>query len=66
VLGIAISGLLGLSAHGVAIVGKVRSGLPTPGVPDVHGALLAAAAGLLLVIDSESLGAAQTFAAKYS
>jgi high affinity sulfate transporter 1 len=69
VLGIAVGGLLGLSSHGVAIVGKVPSGLPTPSVPDIDGgelgALLAAAGGLLLVIYSESLGAAQTFAAKY-
>jgi SulP family sulfate permease len=69
VLGIAVSGILGLSAHGVAIVGKVPSGLPAPGVPDIDGgdvgALLAAAGGLLLVIYSESLGAAGTFAAKY-
>jgi sulfate permease, SulP family len=69
VLGIGVSGVLGLSAHGVEIVGKVPSGLPTPGVPDVDGgdvaALMAAAAGMLLVIFSESLGAAETFATKY-
>ena len=42
---------------------------PTPGVPSVHGGdvlpLITAAAGLLLVIFSESLGAADTFATKY-
>jgi sulfate permease, SulP family len=69
VLGIGVSGVLGLSTHGVEIVGKVPSGLPTPGVPDVNGgdvaALMAAAAGMLLVIYSESLGAAETFASKY-
>jgi sulfate permease, SulP family len=69
VLGIAVSSILSLSAHGVKIVGHVPSGLPTPGIPGIPGAdvlpLLAAAGGLLLVIFSESLGAADTFATKY-
>jgi SulP family sulfate permease len=69
VLGIVVSSALSLSEHGVKIVGHVPSGLPTPGVPSVHGGdvlpLITAAAGLLLVIFSESLGAADTFATKY-
>jgi SulP family sulfate permease len=69
VLGISISAALGLSDHGVEIVGHVPSGLPTPKVPNVSSSdavtLLAAAGGLLLVIFSESLGAAETFATKY-
>ncbi|MBV9941545.1 MAG: SulP family inorganic anion transporter [Solirubrobacterales bacterium] len=69
VLGIAVSSVLSFSARGVAIVGHVPSGLPTPGVPSVRGAdvapLLAAAGGMLLVIFSESLGAAENFATKY-
>jgi high affinity sulfate transporter 1 len=69
VLGIVVSGVLTLSAHGVTIVGEVPSGLPTPGVPSVPSAdiapLVAAAAGMLLVIFSESLGAAENFATKY-
>jgi sulfate permease, SulP family len=69
VLGILISGLLHLASHGVAIVGHVPSGLPTPAVPGVDSAdlaaLAAAAGGMLLVIFSESLGAANTFALKY-
>jgi SulP family sulfate permease len=69
VLGIVISGALDLSQHGVAIVGDVPSGLPSLGIPDVRSGdvvtLIAAAAGMLLVIYSESLGAAETFAAKY-
>jgi MFS superfamily sulfate permease-like transporter len=69
VLGIAVSGLLHLSHHGVEVVGHVPGGLPTPGVPSVPSAdlpaLLAAAGGLMLVIFSESLGAANTFATKY-
>jgi SulP family sulfate permease len=69
VLGIAISGLLHLSQHGVAIVGHVPRGLPSVSIPDVPSAhipaLMAAAAGMLLVIFSESLGAAENFATKY-
>ena len=69
VLGILVSSVFSLSAHGVDIVGHVPSGLPTPGVPSVRNAditpLLAAAGGMLLVIFSESLGAASNFATKY-
>jgi high affinity sulfate transporter 1 len=69
VLGIVISGALDLSQHGVAIVGDVPSGLPSLGIPDIQrgdvGALIVAAAGMLLVIFSESLGAAEAFAAKH-
>src|SRR5262249_8168975 len=68
-LGIAISAAFDLSGHGVAIVGHVPKGLPSVGLPDFHqgdiGALLAAAGGMLLVIFSESLGAADTFATKH-
>jgi high affinity sulfate transporter 1 len=69
VLGISISGALHLSQHGVAVVGHVLRGLPSvsiPSVPSAHiPALMAAAAGMLLVIFSESLGAAENFATKY-
>jgi sulfate permease, SulP family len=69
VLGIAISAALDLSSHGVAIVGTVPSGLPSVSVPHIAASdvapLMAAAAGMALVIFSESLGAAQTFAAKH-
>ena len=69
VLGILVSGAFDLSSHGVDIVGKVPSGLPSVSVPDIAAgnipALIAAAGGMLLVILSESLGAAQTFATKH-
>jgi high affinity sulfate transporter 1 len=69
VLGIVVSSAFHLSSHGVAVVGKVPSGLPSVGVPSIPSenipTLIAAAAGMLLVILSESLGAAQTFAVKY-
>jgi sulfate permease, SulP family len=47
----------------------VPRGLPTPAVPGIKSsdvaALLAAAGGVLLVIFSESLGAAENFATKH-
>ncbi len=69
VAGIVISAALDLASHGVQIVGDVPSGLPGLGLPSVDSAdaltLLAAAGGLVLVIYSESLGAADAFATKY-
>ena len=69
VLGIVISGALDLSSHGVEIVGTVPSGFPSVGLPDIPSgnipALIAAAGGMLLVIFSESLGAAENFATKH-
>ncbi len=68
-LGIGISAAFDLSSHGVEVVGKVPGGLPSLAVPHPPAAdivpLVAGAAGMLLVIFSESLGAAQTFATKY-
>jgi SulP family sulfate permease len=69
VAGIAVSAALDLSGRGVAIVGTVPSGLPSIGIPDVAAGdakeLLAAAAGMALVIFSESLGVAEDFAARH-
>ena len=69
VLGILLSSVFHLSSHGVAIVGKVPSGLPSVGAPHIAREniypLVAAAGGMLLVIFSESLGAAQAFATKH-
>ena len=68
-LGILVSSAFHLSNHGVAIVGKVPSGLPSVAVPSIPSqnipTLIAAAGGMLLVIFSESLGAAQNFATKH-
>ena len=69
VLGIVVGAAFHLSSHGVAIVGHVPSGLPPVSLPhppagDI-GALLAGAAGMMLVIFSESLGAATNFATKH-
>jgi sulfate permease, SulP family len=69
VLGIAISAAFDLSSHGVDIVGHIPGGLPTPAIPHPPAGdiatMVAGAGGLLVVIFSESLGAAQNFATKY-
>jgi sulfate permease, SulP family len=67
--GIALSALLDLSSHGVAIIGDIPTGLPSFEVPDVRmddlWVLLPSAIGMMLVIYSEALGAATTFAEKH-
>ncbi len=66
VVGIALVGALGLDDRGVAIVGHIDSGLPSLGLPDMgwtdYGALVSAAAGVLLVAFGEGLAAARTYA----
>jgi high affinity sulfate transporter 1 len=68
-LGIGLSALLDLSHHGVAIIGDIPTGLPSISVPDVRAddlwVLLPSAIGMMLVIYSEALGAATTFAEKH-
>jgi len=67
--GILVSWALHLDAHGVDTVGKVPAGLPSLHGLDlsVHDlwVLLPSAAGMMLVIFSEALGAAQNFADKH-
>ncbi len=69
VLGIVVSSALHLSEHGVDIVGNVPSGLPSIGLPHLPRGdiwtLAIGAAGMMLVIFSESLGAAENIASKY-
>ena len=66
---IAISAGLGLSGHGVKVVGTIPTGLPGVSWPhlklDDLWVLLPSAAGMMLVIFSEALGAGQTFADKH-
>lgn len=69
VLGILVSWALNLSAnYGVAIVGPVPAGLPPVTVPQFTlsnvEALLPGAIGLMLVMFSETIGAADAFATK--
>ena len=67
-LGITAVKLLHLNHHGVEIVGPIKSGLPSLGVPDVHlhdfGTLVAGGIGVMLVGFAEGLGAAKTYAAR--
>jgi sulfate permease, SulP family len=67
-LGIAAVKTFDLDRHGVAIVGPIKSGLPTLGFPDVGlhdiGALAAGGIGVMLVGFAEGLGAAKTYAAR--
>jgi sulfate permease, SulP family len=69
VVGITLSALLGLGNHGVATVGSIPTGLPSPAWPHLKASdlwiLLSGAAGMMLVIFSEALGAGQTFADKH-
>jgi len=66
---IAVSAALDLANHGVAVVGTLPQGLPTPALPaaplaDYLGMVLPAI-GVLLVAFSESLGVAREFADKH-
>jgi SulP family sulfate permease len=66
---IVISTVFHLDDHGVATVGKVAAGLPSVhavrlSIPNLW-VLLPSAIGMMLVIFSEALGAAQTFADKH-
>ncbi|HMX71468.1 MAG TPA: SulP family inorganic anion transporter [Solirubrobacterales bacterium] len=64
-LGIAAVSLLDLGSDGVAIVGEIKSGLPSVALPNVGlqdlGDLVAGAVGLMLVGFAESLAAAKAY-----
>src|ERR1035438_8039991 len=68
VVGIVISRVFQLHAHGVDIVGAIPAGLPHPSFPILTWSdwlqAAPAAVGLALVLYAESLGAARTFANK--
>ena len=69
--GLIATPVFSLEAHGVALVGTVPRGLPTPGLPDLdvfrdhYSTILAAAAGLLLIGFSQTAGDARAFAARH-
>jgi high affinity sulfate transporter 1 len=69
VLGILVSTVWNLSAHGVKVVGAIPAGLPSVSLPQIPlsdlGALLSGAVGLSLVIFSEALPAVDVYATKY-
>ncbi len=69
--GLLASSLLDLGDHGVALVGDVPSGLPSPALPDgdlftTHAATIGiAAVALLLIGFSQTAGDARAFAARH-
>src|SRR4051794_34096761 len=69
--GIAAASLFDLGGHGVALVGDVPSGLPSPAVPDLglvadHAAtIVIAAVALVLIGFSQTAGDARAFAARH-
>jgi sulfate permease, SulP family len=66
--GIVAVHLFNLDEHGVAIVGDIKSGLPSFGLPDVglsdYLDIAPAAIGAMLIGFAEGLGAAKTYAAQ--
>jgi high affinity sulfate transporter 1 len=69
VLGITISSVFDLASHGVATIGEIPTGLPSLGLPSLSASemwvLIPSAVGMVLVVFSEALGAAETFAEKH-
>jgi len=68
VLGIVAVTVFDLTEHGVSIVGKVETGIPLPGIPNISlldiPFLAAGAAGIVFLAVGESLGAARAFASR--
>jgi SulP family sulfate permease len=68
VLAIALSALLDLSSHGVAVVGDIPNALPDPAIPDVSAddvVALATSAFGVLILSAEGLGVARALAVKH-
>jgi high affinity sulfate transporter 1 len=68
VLGIVAVPVLDLAAYGVATVGEVATGLPTPGIPSVPLTdipyLVLGAAGIVFLAVGESVGAGRAYATR--
>jgi high affinity sulfate transporter 1 len=69
VLGIALSAAFDLEAKGVAVVGNVTTGVPTPGLPRIPLGdvvfLAAGAFGIVFLALAESIGAARAFGVRH-
>lgn len=67
---IAVSWIWDLQDHGVAVLGKVPSGLPTFGVPDFGwddlSTILPTAASIFLVVLAQSAATSRAYAEKYA
>jgi SulP family sulfate permease len=68
-LTIAVSAALGLAAYGVAEVGEIPAGLPSPTLPDLHlrtlVELVPAALGIFFVSFSDEILVARSFAGRH-
>jgi high affinity sulfate transporter 1 len=69
IIAIIVSWALGLSAHGVAVVGSVPRGLPSLGLPALGwhdaAALLGTAVAMFVVILAQSAATSRAYAVKY-
>ncbi|MFN8379712.1 MAG: SulP family inorganic anion transporter [Anaerolineae bacterium] len=70
ILGTLIAGVFNLNAlYGVAVVGEIPTGMPSPQIPRIDPQdliyLIGGAAGIVFLAVGETLGTARTFAAKY-
>jgi high affinity sulfate transporter 1 len=69
VIGIVLSTALDLPAKGVAVVGDVTTGIPTPGLPPIPLGdvvfLAAGAFGIVFLALAESIGAARAFGVRH-
>lgn len=69
IVGIALSVAFDLAAEGVAVVGDVTTGLPTPGLPRIPLGdvvfLAAGAFGIVFLALAESIGAARAFGVRH-
>jgi MFS superfamily sulfate permease-like transporter len=72
VAGILAANLFDIEAHGVAVVGDVPSGLPTPELPDLElitdhlATVFVASLALVLIGFSQTAGDARAFAARHN
>lgn len=70
VAGIALSYAFKLDQHGVAVVGKIPSSVPTPRIPDVSatqvGQLLGGGFGVALIVFAESFSISSRFAQEHN
>jgi high affinity sulfate transporter 1 len=69
IVGIVLSTALDLSAHGVAVVGDIDTGVPLPSIPRFSFSdlvfLVTGAFGIVFLALAESIGAARSFGARH-
>ena len=69
VVGILATKLLDLDSYGIAVVGEIATGLPSPGIPSVPLAdlpfLVVGATGIVFLAVGESVGTARAYATRH-